>query len=92
MISIKDELIKFQENNLKDADEEIKALFNNTVNAIVNNSDGNDEDDIESIFYIMLLQCQMYATLINNISLFGSKDLIDRCRNAIKSLTEDMKD
>jgi len=85
--NVKAELESFYENEVKGKDPEIDALYGDIVKSIMGE---DDKEVLHSIFDVMLLQCVMYATMINNVSLFGSKELIDRCMNSIKAIHEDL--
>ena len=87
--NIKAELESFFENEVKGKDPEIEALYGDIVKSIMGE---DDEEVLHSIFDILFLQCVMYSTLINNISLLGSKELIDCCMNDIKSIHADLDD
>lgn len=88
---IKSYLKSFQETCLKNEDKEIQELFNSITDAITKTEANDEKELMDGIFGIMLLQCKMYATLINNVSIFGNKELIKRCGEGIKSLMNDLE-
>mgnify|MGYP004496960903 CR=1 FL=1 len=81
----------YQENYLDEENEEIKALFNNITDALTKAEIGDETELLESVFNIMLLQCKMYAVMINNVSMFGNEELIKRCSESIKSIVIDLE-
>lgn len=87
---IRSYLKSFQETYLKNEDKEIQELFTNITDAITKTEVNDEKELMDGIFGIMLLQCKMYATLINNVSIFGNEELIRRCSEGINSLVSDL--
>lgn len=81
----------YRETYLDGENEEIKALFNNITDALAKAEISDETELLESVFNIMLLQCKMYAAMINNVSMFGNEELIKRCSESIKSIVIDLE-
>lgn len=91
MKDIKSFLEAYRETYLDEENEEIKALFNSITDALTKAEINDETELLESVFNIMLLQCKMYAAIINNVSIFGNEELIKRCSESIKSIVNDLE-
>ena len=66
---------------------ENEGCFKNIVVPQIKESD--DEKTLELIMVMLAYQCELYDSLINNIGIFGNKELIKKCSEDINKLSSD---
>lgn len=46
----------------------------------------NDDNVLETSIHMLAMQCKLYDTVLNNIAQFGSKELIEKCREDVNNI------
>ena len=85
-MSIKEQIIDFIEKDsvLKDIYENNESCFKNIVFPRIKESD--DDKVLETVIYMLAMQCEIYDVLLNNIAQFGNKELIIKSNNDINNI------
>ena len=82
--------IKEQIKSIIETDEFVNGVYGNDgcfKNIIVPLiMDCNDDELLSNLINIIAWKSQMYDNLINNIALYGSKELIDKCNVSLKEI------
>ena len=71
--------------------EKIYHEKNNCFSSIVANTlmECNNDNVLETSINMLALQCKLYDIVLNNIAQFGSKELIEKCRNDVNNILEE---
>ena len=85
-MSIKEQIIDFIEKDsvLKGIYENNESCFKNIVFPRIKESD--DDKVLETVIYMLAMQCEIYDVLLNNIAQFGNKELIIKSNNDINNI------
>ena len=60
--------------------------FKNVIVPVIENSD--DNAILYDLITMLALQCSLYDTVLDNIAKFGNKELIEKCREDLKTIVQ----
>lgn len=79
--------------NIIENNEELKNCYNDNnicfrpiIDSILSNNSNSEDTRLELLLYIIMNQSKIYSVVLNNISLYGTEELIAKCKSDINNL------